>query len=53
MKNPSKHADALRSLNRSLLKQAKPEPMQPQEPLKALVRAVPQVSLVDYQIDLL
>ena len=40
MKNPAKHADALRSLNRALLKQAKPEPIVPQEPLKALVRAV-------------
>ncbi len=47
MKNPSKHADALRSLNRSLLKQVKPEPVVPQEPLKALVRGAMSFDVPD------
>jgi endonuclease III len=47
MKNPSKHADALRSLNRSLLKQVKPEPIVPQEPLKAFVRAAMSFDVPD------
>jgi hypothetical protein len=47
MKNPSKHADALRSLNRQILKQVKPEPMQPQEPLKALVRGAMSFDVSD------
>src|SRR5688500_1681005 len=47
MKNPSKHADALRSLNRSLLKQVKPEPIVPQEPLKALVRGAMSFDVAD------
>ena len=47
MKNPSKHADALRSLNRQLVRQAKPEPMQPQEPLKALVRGAMSFDVSD------
>ena len=47
MKNPSKHADALRSLNRSLLKQVKPEPVVPQEPLKALVRGAMSFDVAD------
>jgi endonuclease III len=38
MKNATKHADQLRSLFRRLLKEHKPEPKEPQEPLKALVR---------------
>jgi endonuclease III len=38
MKNATKHADDLRSLFRKLVREHKPEPKQPQEPLKALVR---------------
>jgi hypothetical protein len=47
MKNPSKHADALRSLNRQLLKQVKPEPPVPIEPLKALVRGAMSFDVSD------
>src|SRR5215470_16830189 len=38
MKNATKHADELRSLLRKLLRDHKPEPKEPQEPLKALVK---------------
>ena len=51
MKNPSKHADALRSLNRQLLKQVKPEPLAPQEPLKALVRGAMSFDVPDDKAD--
>jgi len=51
MKNPAKHADALRSLNRQLLKQAKPEPIVPQEPLKALVRGAMSFDVPDEKAD--
>ena len=51
MKNPAKHADALRSLNRQILKQAKPEPLEPQEPLKALVRGAMSFDVSDEKAD--
>lgn len=51
MKNPSKHSDALRALNRSLLKQFKPEPMVPVEPLKALVRGAMSFDVSDTKAD--
>ena len=38
MKNATKHAEELRSLYRKLLKAHKPEPGEPMDPLKALVR---------------
>ena len=39
MKNATKHADVLRSVARKLVREYKPEPKQPREPLPALVRA--------------
>lgn len=51
MKNPSKHADALRSFNRQLLRQAKQEPIVPAEPLKALVRAAMSFDVPDSKAD--
>jgi endonuclease III len=38
MKNATKHAEELRSLYKRLVKEHKPEPREPQEPLRALVR---------------
>jgi len=38
MKNATKHADTLKSLFRSLLRDGKPSPFERQDPLKALVR---------------
>jgi endonuclease III len=51
MKNPSKHADALRALQRSLLKQFKPQPLVPLEPLKALVRGAMSYDVSDTKAD--
>ena len=47
MKNPSKHGDDLRQLYKRLVKEYKPEPRQPQEPLKALVRGAMSFDLPD------
>ena len=47
MKNPSKHADTLRVLQRSLVKQFKPQPLVPLEPLKALVRGAMSYDVSD------
>jgi endonuclease III len=38
MKNATKHAEELKSFARKLQKEHKPAPLEPQEPLKALVR---------------
>src|SRR6185436_12076324 len=38
MKNATKHAETLRSLFRSMLREGKPQPMEKLDPLKALVR---------------
>jgi hypothetical protein len=38
MKNATKHADELKSLVKRLMKEHKPEPVEVQEPLRALVR---------------
>jgi endonuclease III len=47
MKNATKHADELRSLQKRLLKQFQPEPRQPQDPLKALVRGAMSYDVPD------
>lgn len=47
MKNATKHADELRSLYKRLLKQFQPEPRQPQDPLKALVRGAMSYDVPD------
>ena len=47
MKNATKHADDLRTLHKRLLKQFQPEPRQPQEPLKALVRGAMSYDVSD------
>ena len=51
MKNATKHADELKSLTKRLLKEHKPEPRQPQEPLKALVRAAMSFDMPDAKAD--
>jgi endonuclease III len=51
MKNATKHADELKSLTKRLLKDHKPEPRQPQEPLKALVRAAMSFDMPDAKAD--
>jgi endonuclease III len=51
MKNPAKHADALRALNRQLLKQAKVQPLTPTEPLNALVRGAMSYDVSDARAD--
>ena len=47
MKNATKHADTLRSLFRSLLRDGKPGPFEKQEPLKALVRGAMSYDVSD------
>src|SRR5688572_20223647 len=47
MKNPSKHPDDLKALFKRLSKEYKPEPRQPQEPLKALVRGAMSFDVAD------
>jgi hypothetical protein len=51
MKNASKHADELRSLNRKLGKEHKPPPRQKQEPIRALVRAALSFDVPDSKAD--
>src|SRR4051812_11794998 len=51
MKNATKHADDLKSLCKRLLKEHKPEPRQPQEPLKALVRGAMSFDMPDAKAD--
>lgn len=51
MKNATKHADALKSLFRRLLKEGKPPDKQTQEPLKALVRAAMMFDVPDPKAD--
>ncbi len=47
MKNATKHAEELRSLYRKLLKEHKPEPREPIDPLKALVRGAMSFDVSD------
>lgn len=47
MKNAGKHADELKSLTKRLVKEYKPDDRQPQEPLKALVRAAMSFDVSD------
>ena len=47
MKNASKHADVLKSLLKRLVKEHKPAPRQPMEPLPALVRAAMSFDVSD------
>jgi len=47
MKNPGKHADEVKSLFRRLSRDGKPAPRQPQDPLKALVRAAMSFDMPD------
>jgi endonuclease III len=47
MKNATKHAEDLRSLLKRLLKEYKPEPMVPRDPLRALVHAAMSFDVSD------
>ncbi len=47
MKNATKHAEELRSLLKRLLKEYKPEPMVPRDPLRALVYAAMSFDVSD------
>ena len=47
MKNATKHAEELRSLLKRLLKEHKPEPMVPRDPLRALVHAAMSFDVSD------
>src|SRR5687768_2940752 len=47
MKNATKHAEDLKSLLKRMLKEHKPGPRQPQEPLKALVRGAMSFDMSD------
>jgi endonuclease III len=47
MKNATKHADTLKSLLRSLLREGKPPPFERQDPLKALVRGAMSYDVSD------
>jgi len=50
MKNASKYADVLKGLHRKLVKEHKPEPRQPIEPLPALVRGVMSFDVPDTKV---
>jgi len=47
MKNATKHAEKLRSLFRSLMKEEKPAPFQTQDPLKAFIRGAMSYDVSD------
>jgi endonuclease III len=47
MRNATKHAEDLRSLLRRLSREGKPQPMEPQDPLRALVRAAMSFDMPD------
>lgn len=47
MKNATKHADELKTYARKLLRDHKPAPLEPQEPLKALVRGAMSYDVSD------
>jgi endonuclease III len=51
MKNATKHAEDLRSLFRKLMKESRPEPRQPQDPLHALVRGAMSFDVTDHRAD--
>ena len=51
MKNATKHAESLRSLCKKLTREHKPEPRQPQEPLKSLVRGAMSYDVPDAKAD--
>src|SRR5687768_14217198 len=51
MKNATKHAEELRSLYRKLLKEHKPEPREPMEPLRALVRGAMSFDVPEGKVD--
>src|SRR5947209_1318558 len=51
MKNASKHADELKSLCKRLVKEYKPEPRQPMDGLKALVRGAMSFDVADSRAD--
>ncbi len=51
MKNATKHAETLKSLFKSLLKEARPAPMAKMDPLKALVRGAMSYDVSDHRAD--
>jgi endonuclease III len=51
LKNATKHADDLRSLQKRLIKQFQPGPREPQEPLKALVRGAMSYDVSDVRAE--
>ena len=51
MKNATKHAEELKSLLKRLMKEQKPAPREPQEPLRALVRAAMSFDMPDAKAD--
>ena len=51
MKNATKHAEELKSLLKRLSKDQKPEAREPQDPLKALVRAAMSFDVPDHRAE--
>jgi hypothetical protein len=51
MKNATKHADALKSLAKKAIKEYKPAPLEAQEPVRALVRAIFSFNVADSKAD--
>ena len=51
MKNASKHADELKALCKRLVREHKPEPRAPQDPLKTFVRAAMSFDVSDTRAD--
>lgn len=51
MKNATQHADALKSVQRKLVKEYKPEPRQPIDPVQALVRGILSFDVPDAKVE--
>src|SRR5688500_9030061 len=51
MKNATKHADDLKSLCKKLVREHKPGPREPQDPLKSLVRGAMSYDVADSKAD--
>jgi endonuclease III len=51
MKNASKYAESLKSIQKSLLKEGKPQPPEKQDPLRALVRGAMLYDVPDNRAD--
>ena len=51
MKNATKHADALKALTKKVIRDFKPVPLETQEPVRGLVRAISSFNVSDAKAD--